>query len=1045
MYRGVLTIIAVFLALLVPELHAQEDNDQQALLSATQAMSWRNIGPTRGGRSVAATGVVGKPQTYYMGTTGGGVWKTTDAGLRWENISDGFFNTGSVGAIAVAESDPNVIYVGMGEHAVRGVMTSHGDGVYRSTDAGRTWTHVGLDRTRAISRIRVHPNNPDLVYVAAQGAPYGETEDRGVYRSSDGGETWEQVLYIDQRSGASDLSMDMTNPRILYASFWDHLRRPWVVESGGDGSSIWKSTDGGTTWTEIRNGLPEVMGKTSVDVSRADPDRLFAIVEAADDQGGLYRSDDAGASWEHLSSERIIQTRSWYYMEVYADPTDRETVYVMNAPFLKSIDGGRTFTTVQVPHGDNHDLWINPADNRVMINANDGGANVSFNGGESWSTQRNHATAQFYRVITDNQYPYHVYGGQQDNSAIGMPSAAPGGLGWDDFYSVAGCESAFLAFDPDDPQDVFGGCYQGLIGRWNRTTQTAKPIMAYPFLGLGTYAKDQKFRFNWNAPIVTSPHNPSVIYHAGNVVFRTENGGQDWAAISPDLTRDQEERQGPGGIPITNEGAGGENYNTITYLVESALEPGTIWIGTDDGLIHITRNGGTDWDDITPPGIGEALVNSLELSPHDPAKAYAAVTHFKTNDFTPLFYRTNDYGNSWELITDGIAAEHWARVIREDPRREGLLYGGTELGLYVSFDDGERWHPWQRNLPTVPITDLIVHNDDLVAATQGRAFWILDDLTPVQQHTAETEQAAMHLFQPRTTILANFGGGFGGAEVEGVGSNPPSGAQIYYSFSDEPEGLLTLEVLDGAGSVVRTYATDPEEAGNEHWSTLPAPTEGLNKVAWDLRYEGIQGVDGLQSFGSLAGRLAAPGDYQIRLTHGDEVRTVPLTLEPDPRLDVTASDYRQQGQFVTQVQAAVAELYEAVRSMEKVSGQVEDVVERTEEHPMGDTIRVEGESLVEEIDAWEGELIQRDQKTFQDVINFTNKLDAQLLDLVGTVDGTEPPVTTGARARWTDLSSEWAGHREALGTLMEAVRAFNAWIIELGIDPIVLPQGRIVS
>ena len=1035
------------LALAAPPPSAAQAPDTASLTRYTQAMAWRDIGPTRGGRSVTVAGVVGDDQTYYFGATGGGVWKTTDAGITWTNVSDGHFATGSVGAVAVAESDPNVVWAGMGEHAVRGVTTSHGDGVYLSTDAGRSWTHMGLERTRAISRIRIHPHEPDVVYVAAQGAPYGETEDRGVYRTMDGGRNWEKVLYVDTRSGAADLAMDMTNPRILYASFWDHLRRPWVVESGGEGSGLWKSTDSGDTWEEINEGLPELVGKIGIDVSRANPDRLYAVVEAEPDQGGVYRSDDEGASWAQVNADRITHTRSWYYMKIFADPQDEETVYVMNAPFLKSIDGGRTFTQVSVPHGDNHNLWINPSNAENMINSNDGGANVTFNGGDSWSTQRNQPTAQFYRVITDNQFPYHVYGGQQDNSAIGIPSASLGGIGWGDFYSVAGCESAYLAFDEDDPEDVYGGCYQGLIDRWNRSTGLSKPIMAYPFLGLGTYAEEQRFRFNWNAPIVASRHDPATIYHAGNVLFVTRDRGQSWEAVSPDLTRDEDDKQGAGGTPITNEGAGGENYNTIMYLAESPHDAGTLWVGTDDGLVHLTRDGGTTWREVTPPEIGRAMINSIEVSPHDPATAYVVATAYKFNDFTPMILRTRDHGDGWESIADGIEAEHWVRVVREDPATPGLLYAGTEMGLFLSRDAGDNWEKWQLNLPVVPVTDLTVRANDLVASTQGRGFWILDDLSPVQQFTDAVASAEMHLFEPRDAVMASFAGGFGGGGgALATGANPPSGAQIFYAFGEVPDSLVTIEVLDADGRALRTYATDPEAAGDEAYSSLPVPKAGLNRLAWDFRHDAIPGVDGYRTFGSLQGRVVAPGDYQVRLTHDGASLTAPLTVAPDPRWSATQAQYETQEGFVAAAQQVVRDLYGAVTELAGVSEQVAAVVERTEDHPLADSIRSSGESLTGAITEWEEELIQRRQQTFQDVINFRNKLDAQLLALIGSVDGTEPPLTAGARERWTDLQGEWAAHENTLGQLLEAVDAFNDFLVESGVQPIgVRTRARPVS
>ncbi len=1039
--------LAVALALTAPSPASAQAPDTTALTRSTQAMAWRNIGPTRGGRSVAATGVVGDDQTYYFGATGGGVWKTTDAGITWTNVSDGHFATGSVGAVAVAESDPNVVWAGMGEHAVRGVTTSHGDGVYLSTDAGRSWTHMGLDGTRAISRIRIHPRDPDVVYVAAQGAPYGETEDRGVYRTTDGGRSWEKILYVSSRAGAADLAMDMTNPRILYAAFWDHLRQPWVVESGGEGSGLWKSVDGGDSWKEINEGLPDLVGKMSIDVSRANPDRLFAVVEAEVGEGGVFRSDDAGATWQRTSEDRITQTRSWYYMEIYADPQDEETVYVMNAPFLKSIDGGRTFTQVAVPHGDQHDLWINPADSKNMINANDGGANVTFNGGKTWSTQRNQPTAQFYRVITDNQFPYHVYGGQQDNSAIGMPSAALGSIGWGDFYSVAGCESAYLAFDEDDPEDIYGGCYQGLIDRWNRSTGMSKPIMAYPFLGLGTYPGEQRYRFNWNAPIIASHHDTGTIYHAGNVVFATRDRGQSWEVISPDLTRDEEDKQGAGGTPITNEGAGGENYNTIMALTESPHDAGVLWVGSDDGLVNLTRDGGANWTEVTPPDAGRAMINSIEVSPHDPATAYVVATSYKFNDFTPLIFRTHDYGESWESIADGIEADHWVRVVREDPVTPGLLYTGTEMGLFLSRDGGESWEKWQLDLPVVPVTDLTIRANDLVASTQGRGFWILDDLSPLQQLNEAAMAADVHLFAPREAVMASFGGGFGGGgDAAAAGANPPSGAQIFYSFAEAPDSLVTVEILGADGSAIRTYATDPEAAGDEEYSTLPAPKAGLNRLAWDYRHDAIPGVDGYQNFGSLQGRVVAPGDYQVRLTHGEESRTVTLAVAADPRWSATQGQYDAQERFVAEAQQVVRDLYEAVDELAGVSEQVDAIIERTDDHPLADSIQASGEALTGAIGEWEEELIQRQQQTFQDVINFKNKLDAQILALIGSVDGTEPPVTAGARERWSDLRGEWAGHEATLAELLGAVQVFNNFLAENGVQAIsVRPRTRPVS
>ncbi|MEQ9397855.1 MAG: hypothetical protein RJQ04_01680 [Longimicrobiales bacterium] len=1023
---------------LAPPAAAQDWFDEDRLT----AMSWRLVGPFRGGRSVAVGGVVGQRRTYYMGATGGGVWKTTDAGENWTNVSDGFFRTGSVGAVAVAESDPNVVYAGMGEHAVRGVTTSHGDGVYRSTDAGRTWTHVGLERTRQIARIRIHPADPDLVYVAAQGSPYGPSEERGIYRSRDGGDTWEKIHYVSEDAGAAELSMDMTNPRILYAAYWDHRRSPWEVRSGGPGSGIWKSTDGGDTWTELHGGLPDLMGKIAVDVSRADPDRVYANIEAADGQGGVWRSDDAGATWTQTNDDRVAQTRSWYYMEIFADPQDENTVYVLNAPMLRSIDGGRTFETVQVGHGDTHDLWIDPLDSDRMILGDDGGGEISFNGGESWSTLNNQPTAQFYRVITDDRFPYHIYAGQQDNSAIGIASASPGGIGWEDFYSVSGCESAFLAFDPDDPEHVYGGCYQGLIDEWTRSLGQSKPIMAYPFLGLGTLPRDQKYRFNWNAPIVASPFDPGTIYHAGNVLLKTTDRGQSWIEISPDLTRDQEELQGRGGGPITNEGAGGENYNTITYVAPSTHQRGTLWVGTDDGLVHVTRDEGDTWTEVTPDGIGEAQINAIEVSPHDPGTAWVVATNYKFNDFTPHVFRTDDYGASWTRQVDGIGDEAWVRVVREDPVRRGLLFAGTELGLYVSLDRGATWQPFQRNLPVVPITDLTIRQGDLVAATQGRAFWVLDDLSPLRQLAESTVAAGVHLFEPAEAIQADFGGGFGGGGARS-GQNPPSGAQIFYSFAEAPEDLVTLEILGPDGSVVRTLATDPEAAGNDRFTELPAPTAGLNRASWDFRTESLPVVEGLVPFGSLQGRILPPGAYTVRLAHAGDTATAPLRVLPDPRRSATQAEYAAQDRFLAQAQEAIRDLYRSVIDLQSVREQVDAVIANTADHPRADTVAAVGGALTERITGWEDQVVQTRQRTFQDVINYLNQLDAQFLALVGSVDGVEPPVTAGARTRLSDLSDEWAGHAATRDVILdEELAAFQRLLESLGIPHVVVPASE---
>ena len=1004
-----------------------------------KGMEWRNIGPFRGGRAVAAHGVTSDPLTYYMGSVGGGVWKTTDGGVSWANITDDAdFGTSSVGAIAVAESDPNVVYVGMGEHSIRGVMTSHGDGVYRSTDAGKTWTHLGLDRTRAISRIRVHPNDPDIVYVAAQGAPYGANPERGIYRSKDGGRSWEQVLYIDENSGATDLTMDPTNPRMLYAAFWDHRRYPWEVRSGGPGSGIHKSTDGGDTWVKLE-GFPDTIGKTAVDVSPANPERVWALIEA-DPGGGLYRSDDAGETWTVVNDDWTPRARAWYYIEVFADPQDEETVYILNAPMLKSIDGGRTFTRVRTPHGDNHDLWINPTNNKTMINANDGGANVSFNGGRTWSTQQNQPTAQFYRVITDNRFPYWVYGGQQDNSTVAIKSrnTAGAGITWQDWHSVGGCESAHVGFDENNPVLVYAGCYMGQISEWDARTGSSHNIMAYPQIPAALASRNMKYRFNWNAPIVVSRHNSSVAYHAGNILLRTRDRGVTWEEISPDLTRNTDSTQGPGGGPITNEGAGGEIYNTIYYVAESPHDANTIWVGSDDGLVHVTQDGGVSWQNVTPNGVGESMINAIDVSPHDPATAYLAVTSYKFNDFTPHIYKTTNFGNDWQRIVNGISDEAWVRVVREDLSRPGLLYAGTETGMYVSFDGGDQWQSLQLDLPNTPITDLTLRNNDLIAATAGRAFWILDDLSPLQQITEQIASADMHLFAPRDTY--RIGGGGFRFDTTSIGRNPPPGAIIDFYLAEAPDSTVTLDIIDNAGTVVRSYSTQPDSG--ERQDSLPV-SAGMNRFAWNLRHSTVKSIPDVYVWGTLQGRKVVPGRYSARLSVGGGSLTESFEVLQDPRVDATAADFSAQDAMLVTIADELTDIQQGVIQLRDVRGQVEEVMDRAKEHEAADTVTVVGKTLTGELDAVENTLIQKRTVDGQTVINWPSRLNFHYIRLHMTVDGTEGIVTQGARNLFADLSAQWRIHQATLaGILGPQLDAFNALIRSMGIPAIIIPPTR---
>lgn len=1002
--------------------------------TAFKAMRWRNIGPYRGGRSCAVAGVVGDDNVYYTGYTGGGVWKTEDAGINWRCISDGQLKTGSVGDIAVAESDPNVVFVGMGEHAVRGVMTSFGDGVYKSTDAGQTWKHMGLEKTRHISDVVIHPDNPDVVYVAAQGALHGPNEERGIYKSTDGGLSWKKVLYVDENTGASSLTMDMNNPRILYAAMWQHRRLPWKVESGPN-SSVWKSTDGGETWNKIMQGLPTEMGKIGLSVSRANSNRVFAIIEAEKSKAGVYRSDNGGRTWAHLTNDQTLTARSWYYMEVFADPQNADVVYVLNAPMMRSIDGGKTFTNIRVGHGDTHDLWINPANAANMILGDDGGGEITFNTGRSWSTLNNQPTAQFYRVNVDNLFPYRVYGGQQDNSSVVISSRTNGiGITETDWFEGPGCESAHVAFDPNNPAILYGGCYQGQIEVLDTRTMERKDIMAYPSLNLANEPKDMKYRFNWNAPLLTSPHDPKVLYHAGNVLLRSTNGGLKWEAISPDLTRNDPSKQGLGGGPITNEGAGGENYNTIYYVIESALEKGVIYTGSDCGLVHLTRDNGKTWQNITPPNLPECMIHSIELSPHDKGTVYISANRYKFNDFNSMTYKSTDYGKTWTKIVNGVDADDFIKVIREDQKVKGLLYAGSERGFYVSFDGGAKWNKLQLNLPVVPVTDLIIHNNDLIASTAGRSFWILDDLTPLQETKGSLASLPNKLFQPRPTIrLSGFTPWWLPDGIPGVGQNPPDGVVLYYYLKEKADSnVVKLTILDKNGKTIRAFTNQKNEAFQAYPGGPPAPVllpaeAGVNRFAWDFRTETLPGVPGVYSYGDYRGYRVAPGNYKAQLEYKGEKIETSIEIQQDPRLEqVALPDWESQQELLARMSQDVTEIHTAINEMRKVKKQIEAYNEAMKDTKEMQEIVTAGKDLVKKLTEWEANLIETRSKNFQDVINWPNKLNAEFMELRSRVDTHDPKVTQGVRDRLLDIETEWNKHRLTMEKLLsEDVSAFN--------------------
>jgi photosystem II stability/assembly factor-like uncharacterized protein len=1016
-------------------------------------LEFRNIGPFRGGRVTAVAGVIGSPMTFYFGATGGGVWKTVDGGDHWAPVSDGFFRTGSIGAIAVAASDPNVVYVGTGEAAIRGNL-SEGDGVWRSTDAGATWNHLGLDNTRQISRVRIDPSDPDRVFVAAQGEAWGPNPERGIYRSTDGGKNWQRVLFVDDRTGASDLAMDPRNPRILYAAFWQVVRRPWTLESGGSASGLYKSADGGDTWTKLAGGLPQgIVGKIGVAPSAAREGRVWAIVESKE-EGGVYRTDDAGKNWSRVNSENKLRQRAWYYSEIYADPKSADAVYVLNTGFYRSGDGGSKFEAIPVPHGDNHDLWLDPDNPGRMIESNDGGADVSFNGGGSWSTEDNQPTAQFYRVATDDRFPYWVYGAQQDNTSVAIPSAASGrGIERTDWYPVGGCESGWIAPKPKDPDVVYSGCYGGSITRFDHRTGQEREVVAWPQLAIGQAARDLKYRFQWNAPILVSRFDSKTVYHAAQKLLRSRDEGWTWQEISPDLTRNDRSKQGYSGGPITFDDTGIEVYDTIFALAEGRDGPDTIWAGTDDGLVQLTRDGGRTWTNVTPPGIPEWIqINAIEVSPHDPATAFVAATMYKLGDPRPYAYKTHDYGKHWTKITDGIAPRAFVRVIREDGVRRGLLYAGTERGLYVSFDEGAHWTPFPRNLPPVPITDLAVKDGDLVVATQGRAFWILDDLVPLEQWTGAIAAEEVHFFPVRPAYRLDLGGDFGGEGAGAAsGKNPPDGAILDVWFREKPPEAdpVTIEILAG-GKLLRRFESGKEKAPDGDADSEPGepgrvekPLQihaGLNRFVWDLRMFPPTLVPKAILWGSRKGPRVSPGRYQARLTVGKRTWTQEFEVRANPALGASKEDLDRQFDLLQRVRDALSETHASVIQIRAVKGQIEAALGRARDAGKAGDVEKAARGLEERLTAIEDKLVNPKIRSGQDVLNFPPKLDHQFVGLASVVASAEAAPTPASEEYFRQVRGELDAIESDLhGLLTAGVEEFNRAVASHGIGAVVVP------
>ena len=1026
-----LTILLILTAALAgPSAGAQPS--AQAPGSAVDAsllagLRWRSIGPARGGRSQAVAGSAQRPLEYYFGATGGGVWKTTDGGLTWRPVSDRHFKRSSVGAIAVAASNPDIVYVGMGETQLRGNIIQ-GDGVYKTTDGGRTWAHMGLENTLAIGRVRVHPTNPDVVYVAALGDPYASTPDRGVFKSTDGGKTWTKSLFRDEKTGAVDLVIDPGHPDTLYAGFWEVFRTPHSLSSGGPGGGLFKTTDGGRTWTELtRNpGLPKPLwGKIGITVSGADSKRLYALIEAAD--GGLYLSDDAGATWKLANDDRNIRQRAFYYTRVYADPQAKDTVYILNVSFYRSTDAGKTLRSITVPHGDNHDLWIAPNDPQRLAQSNDGGANISFNGGQSW-TDQDYPTAQFYNVITTAHVPYHVCGAQQDNSTACVPST--GG----DLYQVGGGESGYIAPDPEDTDVFYAGSYGGLLTRINRRTGERRNINIWPDNPMGHSASDMTERFQWTFPIIVAPSNPNVLYATSQHVWRSINEGQSWTKLSPDLTRHDPATLGPSGGPITLDQTGVETYATVFTLAPSALDGNVIWAGSDDGLVHVTRDGGKNWLKVTPPDLPEfTRISLIEASPHAVGAAYLAGNRYQRADRAPYVYKTADFGKTWTKIVGGIADGDFTRVIREDKKRKGLLFLGTENGTYISFDDGGVWQSLRLDMPVTPIHGIEVKNDDLVIATHGRSFYILENISVLRQVSATTLNEPLTLFDPADAVRS-----------------VSRGVSIDYYLKDVAD-KVTIDILDSKGQVIRTFsgpaaapsteARPPEmeegEEGPRRGAAAPRVTaaKGMNRFSWDMRYPNATEFPGLIMWAaSTRGPAAPPGRYQVRVTAAGVTRTQGFEIKRNTAVpNVTDADLHAQFALAMQISQRVSDANRAVIRIRDMKQQIGERTGKSSDQALA----AAGQQLITRLTEVEGEIYQHRLRSGQDPLNFPIRLNNKLAALQGTVESGDAKPTDQSFAVFKELSARLDKALARLEALVKTdLAALNTSLQAAGLAPV---------
>ncbi len=1007
MLRIILCILMVFLH---ADVQAQTVSYDTTLYSA---LEYRSVGPYRGGRSAAVAGVPGRSALAYFGATGGGVWRSTTGGASWQNISDGYFG-GSIGAVAVSTLDPNVIYAGGGEKTVRGNV-SHGYGMFKSLDAGQTWKSIGLTDSHRIPRIRIHPRDANLVYAAVMGHLSGPNEERGIFRTRDGGATWEKVLYINDEVGFVDLVMDPSNPRVLYASAWRVIRTPYSLESGGPGSGIWKTTDGGDTWSEVtgqNNGLPDgTLGISGVSISPVNPRRVYAIIEA--EEGGVFRSDDGGSTWQRINQDRSLRQRAWYYTRIYADTQNEDMVYVLNVRFWRSKDGGRTYESISTPHGDHHDLWIDPLDNSRMIIADDGGAQVTFDGGSSWSTYYNQPTAQFYRVTTDNHFPYRILGAQQDNSTVRILHTSSG-RNEREWEPTAGGESGWLAPKPDNPEVVYGGSYGGYLTRVNHDTGERRAVNVYPDNPMGHGAEGMKYRFQWNFPILFSQHDSDVLYTAGNHLFRSTTQGHSWDIISPDLTRADSSKLGPSGGPITKDNTGVEYYATIFTVAESPHDANVLWAGSDDGLIHVTRDGGATWTDVTPDAMPEwMMINDIVAHPFAEGGAYMAGTRYKLDDFQPYLYRTSDFGETWTRITDGIDPLHFTRAIQPDHVRPGLLYAGTESGMYLSFDDGARWVSFQRNLPVVPITDLAWKDNDLVVATQGRAFWVIDDLSLLHQLFDEVAASDMWLFGSSPL-------------VRGAGSS----VVLRYYFREAPDSTgAVLRILEEDGTIIRSFGGRDLEL-----------SAGAHAFRWNTRYEDAESFEGLIMWsGSVRGPRAVPGTYRARLVaHGDSLE-VSFEIRKDPRSSSTQQDLQAQFDFLIGIRDKLSEAHKAIKQIRSVRSQIQAASGRSD---AAEKVKAAADSLVRRLTTIEETLYQTRNQSRQDPLNFPIRLNNKLAAVGSNASIGEFRPTTQAIAVRDDLTMRIDVQLAMLRELLiSAVPALNEMVRESDMPAILVEDS----